>query len=164
VRKLANCAPELTRLLAETSALGAKREVLLVQLPPSLAYDAPVAGNFFDSFRSMYEGDVALEPRHASWFDAGVEAWLESIGIARVAADPPPASQKFGPGGSLRLVYYRLHGSPRTYYSAYEPETILRIERELAATPRSWCIFDNTAAGAAIPNALQMATYSGTPS
>ena len=156
VRKLANCAPELTRFLAETSVLGRKREVILVQLPPLLAYDASVAGDFFDAFRSIYEGDVALEPRHSSWFDPGVEAWLDSIGIARVAADPPPASQKFGPGGSRRLVYYRLHGSPRTYYSAYELEAIVRIGRALVAMPRAWCIFDNTAAGAAIPNALQM--------
>ncbi len=156
VRRLENCAPELTRFIAETSALGRKREVLLVQLPPSLAYDATVARGFFDTLQSMYEGDVALEPRHASWFDRGVEAWLDSIGIARVAADPPPASQEFGPGGNQRLVYCRLHGSPHTYYSSYEPDAILRIGRGLAAVPRAWCIFDNTAAGAAIPNALQM--------
>jgi uncharacterized protein YecE (DUF72 family) len=157
VRKLANCAPALTQFVAETSALGRKREVLLVQLPPSLAYNATVAGDFFDGLRSIYEGDVAFEPRHASWFDPAVEAWLDSIGISRVAADPPPASQKFGPGGSRRLVYYRLHGSPHTYYSAYEPEAIVRIGSALAAAPRAWCVFDNTAAGAAIPNALQMA-------
>jgi uncharacterized protein YecE (DUF72 family) len=162
VRKLVHCAPELTRFLAETSALGPKREVLLVQLPPLLAYDASVSGEFFEMFQSMYDGNMALEPRHASWFEPEVEAWLDSIGIARVAADPPPASQTFGPGGSRRLTYYRLHGSPRTYYSAYEQEAILRIARELASVPRAWCIFDNTAAGAAIPNALQLRAYDAT--
>jgi uncharacterized protein YecE (DUF72 family) len=156
VRKLVNCAPELTRFIAETSALGPKREVVLVQLPPSLAYDASVAAEFFGLLQGMYDGDVVFEPRHASWFAADVERWLEVIGVARVAADPPPASRELVPGGSRRLVYYRLHGSPHTYYSAYEPEAIARIARALADAPRAWCIFDNTAAGAAIENALEL--------
>jgi uncharacterized protein YecE (DUF72 family) len=51
------------------------------------------------------------------------------------------------------LCYYRLHGSPRIYYSLYEPEILSRIAERLAANTaagvETWCIFDNTAAFAA---------------
>jgi uncharacterized protein YecE (DUF72 family) len=55
------------------------------------------------------------------------------------------------------LVYYRLHGSPRRYYSAYSNESIENLCGKLAADADSaptWCIFDNTADGAAVDNAL----------
>ncbi|HEY0035747.1 MAG TPA: DUF72 domain-containing protein, partial [Longimicrobium sp.] len=53
------------------------------------------------------------------------------------------------------LAYYRLHGSPRIYYSEYTPDYLDALARSIAArdTP-AWCIFDNTAAGAATANAL----------
>src|SRR5688500_11719383 len=42
----------LERFLDETKGLGNRRGPLLVQLPPSLEYDARVAGRFFDLLRS----------------------------------------------------------------------------------------------------------------
>lgn len=53
-------------------------------------------------------------------------------------------------GGADRLVYYRLHGSRRVYYSPYSSAFLddlamkIRILRERAGV---WCLFDNTAAG-----------------
>jgi uncharacterized protein YecE (DUF72 family) len=58
------------------------------------------------------------------------------------------------------LVYLRLHGSPRMYYSAYEPALITALAARIAAALREgrslWCIFDNTAAGAAVHDALAL--------
>ena len=55
-------------------------------------------------------------------------------------------------------MYLRLHGSPRIYYSAYSPEYLRETGRRLAeAAARgaaAWCIFDNTAGGAAAGDAL----------
>ncbi len=54
--------------------------------------------------------------------------------------------------------YYRLHGSPKIYYSAYEPEVLASVARDLVTRAdrgaEVWCIFDNTALGAATDNAL----------
>jgi uncharacterized protein YecE (DUF72 family) len=59
------------------------------------------------------------------------------------------------PGGWPGTVYFRLHGSPRTYYSAYDASYLDALAtRLLAAPPGAWCIFDNTALGAATTNAL----------
>jgi uncharacterized protein YecE (DUF72 family) len=57
------------------------------------------------------------------------------------------------------LQYFRLHGSPRVYFSAYTTERLQQIAQQLSNgeidAPR-WCIFDNTALGAATANALAL--------
>jgi uncharacterized protein YecE (DUF72 family) len=80
--------------------------------------------------------------------------------IARVAADPPRAPNGSEPGGWTGLAYYRLHGSPRMYYSSYEPEFIeglaARLNALRSAGIPAWCIFDNTTHNAATANALSL--------
>jgi uncharacterized protein YecE (DUF72 family) len=99
---------------------------------------------------------VVVEPRHASWFDEGVTSFLLARGIARVAADPAVTSTAAQPVAANGVTYYRWHGSPRVYYSSYEPMTLRDVARSLVTevAPEAWCIFDNTAAGAATSNAL----------
>ena len=63
------------------------------------------------------------------------------------------------PGGWEGVVYYRLHGSPRRYWSVYETERLEGWATSLAALPKrvqAWCIFDNTAGGGAIGNGRQL--------
>jgi uncharacterized protein YecE (DUF72 family) len=79
--------------------------------------------------------------------------------VARVGADPAVVPVAAEPGGWGGLVYYRLHGSPRTYYSTYPVDQLEAVARKLRDAARSaevWCIFDNTAAFAATANALDV--------
>ena len=103
---------------------------------------------------------VACEPRHATWFARDIGGWLAELRIARVASDPAPVEGAGEPGGWSGLVYYRWHGSPRIYYSDYDGAALKVLETRLATTVRNdlptWCIFDNTAAGAALGNALAL--------
>ena len=86
-----------------------------------------------------------------------MEAWLAERRIARAAADPVPAPHASEPGGWRGLTYIRLHGSPRMYYSAYEPPFISAVAHRLEAeNVPAWCIFDNTAEGAALGDALSI--------
>ncbi len=157
-RRFVACAEPLDRFLGESAALGDKRAVLLVQLPPSFAYDAALAAGFFALLRARYDGLVACEPRHASWFGAPAEAALRAHAVARVAADPALLPAAARPGGWDGFAYHRLHGSPRTYYSAYdEPRLDALAERLRAATAPAWCVFDNTTLGAATADALALA-------
>lgn len=154
-RRFVDCAEPLDRFLDESAALEEKRAVLLVQLPPSFAYDAARADAFFTSLRGRYEGWVACEPRHASWFADDADAALRAFAVARVAADPAPVPQAALPGGWDGFAYHRLHGAPRVYYSAYEEAALRAVaDRLRAARAPAWCIFDNTAAGAASGDAL----------
>ena len=148
----------LDGFLAEALCLGPKLGCLLVQLPPSLAYDRVVSDAFFSVLRARYDGAVAFEPRHPSWFTDDVTARLVEHRVARVAADPAPVPAAGEPAGWSELVYFRLHGSPKIYYSNYDDAYLDELaERMRAAVGHArdvWCIFDNTALDAATPNAL----------
>lgn len=149
----------LATFLKEASGLGEKLGCLLVQLPPSLEFDAPVARRFFRALRAETDVPAVCEPRHASWFAAPADRVLRECRIARVAADPARCPGAEEPGGWRGLTYYRLHGSPRMYYSAYTDDYLaglgMRLRAEAAERP-VWCIFDNTTLGAATGNALAL--------
>ena len=147
------------QFLEETNGLGDRRGPLLVQLPPSFAFDSRITARFFDMVRSRYGGLVVCEPRHPTWFGARAEALLRRYQVARVAADPAPAATVSLPGGWDGIVYYRLHGAPRTYWSRYDASYLARLAakvRQVSESVDVWCVFDNTASGAAIENACEL--------
>ena len=150
----------LDDFLTQASGLGDRLGCLLVQLPPGLEFQPTVAAGFFDALRSRYPGPVALEPRHASWFTAEVDRFLSQRAVARVLADPVRHDAGRLPGGWSGRVYLRLHGSPRMYYSSYEPATLQALARRIMQALREdrevWCIFDNTAGNAAALNAVDL--------
>jgi uncharacterized protein YecE (DUF72 family) len=147
----------LQRFLHQTSALGEKRGPVLLQVPPSLVFDKTATRSFLSMFRGLYGGPAVLEPRHVSWFGAEPDSILREFHVARVAADPALTPEAGQPAGWPEPVYFRLHGSPRRYYSAYSDDFLSRVAenlRQLSTT--AWCIFDNTASGAALANALEL--------
>src|SRR5689334_22656727 len=99
--------------LDEAHGLGERMGPLLVQLPPSLGFDTQVVDEFFGALRARYAGAVVCEPRHESWFTRDADALLRRHVVARVAADPARVPAAAEPGGDDRLVYFRLHGSPK---------------------------------------------------
>ena len=156
VRKLRRVRAALDRFLDESAGLGAKRGPILVQLPPSFAFDRRVVARFLALLRSRYAGPVVCEPRHPSWF-AGSETLLARYRVARVAADPPPVASAREPGGWTDFVYYRLHGFPRVYWSAYDQSSLAALATAIRQKDHdAWCVFDNTASGAALENAWQL--------
>ncbi len=119
--RLVDCSALLDTFLAECLALGSKLGCLLVKLPPSLQFDARIAG---------------VDP-------------------GRISGDDEPS-------GWQGIRYWRLHGSPRIYYSCYETEWLERLVQRVEATMAdgvpTWCIFDNTARDAALGNARLVQT------
>jgi len=148
----------LREFIDDTDALGRKRGPLLVQLPPSLWFDARVCGRFFDAFRDRYDGPLVCEPRHVTLFGPAATQLLLRHQVARAAADPSCAPGGDTPGGWDGFAYFRLHGSPRMYWSRYEAASIEALARTLTAGAHRevWCVFDNTALGAAVENAFEL--------
>lgn len=156
-RRLVNCADLVAAFLEQVALLGPKLEVLLVQLPPSLAFDPAVAGAFLAGLASRSPALLACEPRHPSWFAPEADALLAELRVARVAPDPARVPAAAQPGGWRGLSYWRLHGSPVMYRSSYADRIDAYAGTIPAAPGERWCIFDNTASSAATGDALALA-------
>lgn len=152
--RLAGSDDLLARFADEAGALGDKLGCVLVQLPPSLTLDRGVADAFFTALTKRFSCMIACEARHGGWFGDDATALLQAHGVTRVIADPP--AREPGPYvPTSGAVYARLHGSPRMYYSSYDDAYLDSVAAYLA-DKEAWCIFDNTASGAALPNALSL--------
>lgn len=159
-RRLENAGSDLARFLEEAGGLGQKLGCLLLQLPPSLEYDPRTVETFLRELRRGHAGHAVLEPRHPTWFTAAAEDRLAAHRVARVMADPLVDPRADQPGGWPGIVYFRLHGSPVIYHSSYDTSYLARLAARLKQAQRTcqatWCIFDNTARGAATINALSL--------
>lgn len=157
LKRLVGCHDELARFCEEIAGLGAKLGVVLVQLPPSLAFDPVAFEQFIDDLRQLLPSPIAFEPRHPSWFGGASNDLLQRWRIGRVSADPAIVPEAGNPGGHRDMTYFRLHGSPRMYRSDYPPAELMRIAAAATAAVAHgtvWCVFDNTAEGHATANAL----------
>ena len=158
--RLENVERLLVQFAAEAGELGEKLGCLLVQLPPKFGFVDETARSFFRQLHGIFGTTIAFEARHPSWFSEAATELLVESRVTRVIADP--AAGQPGPHvpTSSDAVYVRLHGTPRIYYSRYSPEYVESVRRELdrqrAAGRTCWCVFDNTAAFEAVPNALQL--------
>ena len=138
--------------LDEIAPLGDRLGPLLCQLPPSLAFEPTDAAKAMEAMRARFSGRLVIEVRHRSWATRQARDLLKTHGVDRVLADPAPVwpIEDF----DSPPFYIRLHGQPRMYYSSYEPARLETFAHLLSG--QGWCIFDNTASGAAIENALSM--------
>jgi uncharacterized protein YecE (DUF72 family) len=159
-KRLRDCADELKQFLDEVGGLDNKLGPLLIQLPPSLAWNETITRGFFTILRAAHSGAVVCEPRHVSWFGDEPTRQLAEFGIGQVAADPSVVAGAAVPGGDFETCYFRWHGSPRIYYSSYDLSALAaltaRLIRSESLSRDVWCIFDNTAEGAAIQDALEL--------
>ena len=159
-KKLVDCEALAQAFAEEASALGDKLAVLLLQLPPKLAFDAALAESFLAHLKTLSPARIACEPRHPSWFEDEADGLLDRLEIGRVAADPAIVPAAAQPGGWSGLAYWRLHGSPVIYRSAYGAERLAAVATAIAAAAQrgaeTWCMFDNTASSAATADALML--------
>lgn len=151
-RAMKDIAEPFDTFLEDIAPLAEKRGPLLYQLPPSLTFDAGLLDTALKTIRDADDGSIVIEVRHKSWASAEALDLLKSYAIDRVLADPAPVwpAEDF----DKPPKYVRLHGKPKIYYSGYTDEEIRSFSDLLALD--SWCVFDNTASGAAIENALTM--------
>ncbi|MHC1652228.1 DUF72 domain-containing protein [Stenotrophomonas maltophilia] len=159
-RRLRDAMQPLERFLEGVLALGGKLGPLLLQLPPSLVYDTATVREFLRGLRARTQTDVACEPRHPSWFTPEVDAVLSAHGVARVAADPARVPAAAIPGGDRTWSYWRWHGQPQIYRSAYTGPALAHLARQLQVEAEAqgpvWFVLDNTALGHATGNALRL--------
>lgn len=157
--KLRNIDAPLAQFASEVSGLGGKLGCLLLQLPPKFEFETATAQDFFERLAGTFDCKIACEARHPTWFSSEATALLTARSVTRVIADP--AKGQPGPHQPTTAgIYVRLHGSPRVYYTSYPDQYLAELARDMAlhaAAGRDvWVILDNTASGAAVPNALTL--------
>lgn len=144
--------------------LGDKLGPVLWQLPPSLKFDAEVMENFFEQLPKHHPETAkpvryAVEPRDESFNAVQVEEIFREHNVALVNADSAGRHPHFD-ALTADFAYVRLHGSPRIYYSNYTEEALAkwatRISGWMGEGADCYLYFDNTAAGHAPANALQL--------
>jgi uncharacterized protein YecE (DUF72 family) len=159
-KRLQDCEADLLQFLETVRPLQRKWGCLLVQFPPGFSLPEESAQRFFGLLRELVAVDIVCEPRHPSWFRDEVIEWMTDLGIAYVEADPARPGCETPIQSSLQTHYIRLHGSPVIYHSSYSESYLAQLADRLNANHAlgrcSWCIFDNTASGAAIENALSL--------
>ena len=159
-RRLKNVRKMLTPFIDSVSELGDKLGALLLQLPPSFEFNRRLATSFFKLLRTTHMGTVVLEPRHATWFHASALELSKAFGIGYVVADPAPIAGADALEAWTDIAYFRLHGSPRMYFSSYSIEYLDALAARLISVAARgipvWCIFDNTGMGVATGNALDL--------
>jgi uncharacterized protein YecE (DUF72 family) len=85
IQRLKECGELLRYLFGVTATLGPRLGPLLFQLPPNFKKDVPQLASFFDDLPERRR--IAVEFRHASWFDDEVFAALRAEGAALCVAD-----------------------------------------------------------------------------
>ena len=151
-RRLASCNDEIVAFTNSVQGLGDKLGALLVQLPPSGVFIETVSREFFRLLRQETSALIACEARHPSWFALVADRLLDEFHVTRVTADPMPRGCEVHPSKNIGSRYLRLHGSPHIYYSPYAFDYLQQLSSVLERSNligETWCIFDNTAAGAA---------------
>jgi uncharacterized protein YecE (DUF72 family) len=161
-RRFVDAQAELDVFFADIATLEDKLGAVLVQLAPSFAFDEATAGPFFAAAAKTSPAPLYLEPRHPTWAEPQASELLQRHHVGRVYADPQDeqlrsAAVAEGPR------YFRMHGSPRVYYSAYSKEHLDDLRTAIVDVGQPcWCIFDNTASGAALDDALTLFDRLGT--
>jgi len=154
---------EVGELCERVAHFERKLGALLIQLPASFEFDARRVAHFLSLLSESTAAPLVVEPRHPSWFADEATRLLIERDVARAAADPACCPAAALPLSASRLVYFRWHGSPRLYFSAYLPEALAALGTALLAARQSggvrrdvYCFLDNTALGAAAVNALSL--------
>lgn len=124
---------------------------LLFQLPPSMVYDESLLHGIIKQTNPLFRNVV--EFRHNSWWRKDVLAALAQAQVIFCGVSYPGLINSAV--ADLPTTYYRFHGVPKLYYSAYPENTMEQVAQQLTAAEanEAFVYFNNTAAGAAIENA-----------
>jgi uncharacterized protein YecE (DUF72 family) len=137
--------------------------VLLVQLPPTFAYDHARLAYFLERLPASFR--TAIEFRHASWLQEAVFALLEQHNVAYCVMSGAhlPCLLR----ATASFVYVRLHGphSQHLYAGSYSDEDLAwwrdRIWEWCAMGREVFVYFNNDGEGNAVRNAERLRHFLG---
>jgi uncharacterized protein YecE (DUF72 family) len=138
-----------------SEGLQHKLACILFQFPPSYDY-SPERLNYIISRLDLKFSNV-LEFRHKSWWIPEVWNQLVKKNITLCSASHPQLPDTVFTVSPL--IYIRLHGRPKMFYSSYTTEELAHL-KDLILTnnnaAKAFVYFNNTAGTAGVLNALEI--------
>jgi len=158
-KKFSDC----TRLIDDfydlvTKGLKQKLGPVLFQLPPRFSYSKErldvITGSLHKEFKNV------IEFRDPTWWEPAVFNKLRKENLIFCGVDYPGLPND--PVVTNKTAYYRFHGNPRIYYSAYKRNDLKKMADLISANKKvreTFIFFNNTATAAAIKNAEWIKNY-----
>jgi uncharacterized protein YecE (DUF72 family) len=149
VKDLAYRDEDVHRFMQAIAGAGEKKGCLLIQLPPSIGVDhLQKIERLIHLVQTEGSGwKIALELRHASWYNAETFAMADNMGCSIVLHDMPrSANERLNPAAPF--VYLRFHGPAGDYKGGYGPAHLRFRCRQIRAWRREgkevFVYFNNT--------------------
>ncbi len=165
--RLVGTEEELARFLAVLKPIreAGKFTAALLQLPPSLPFEAATVRRFYETLpRDL---PVAVEFRERSWLVRESYELLREFGLAHVIVDGPHLPIAFEVTAPFAYVRWHGHGSPLWYDYLYSPPELLAwVPRVRALTEQVATIygfFNNHFRGDAAVNCRTLSEELGLP-
>ena len=158
-KKFNNCGDLLKDFYDTTIAgLNKKLGTVLFQFPPSFAYSP----DHLERIVKNLSGEVknVVEFRHPSWWAKDVFKKLKKEKIIFSGISHPKLTDEVVINN--KTAYYRFHGIPDLYYSAYSHDKLQSVADALikdTTVKEAYIYFNNTATIGAIENAMWLKKY-----
>ncbi len=138
--------------------LGDKVGCVLFQLPPQLKYNPEKLRQILDCLDPFFKN--VLEFRDQSWWNTEVYAELAKSNVTFCGISHPQLPDQVVQ--NTPVVYYRFHGVPVLYRSAYSNEFLHAVADQLNDNPainEVFLYFNNDIEIAAVKNAVEIENY-----
>ncbi|MEO8533902.1 MAG: DUF72 domain-containing protein [Flavobacterium sp.] len=153
IKKFTDCETLLSDFYAICeNGLKEKMGPILFQFPPSYDFTEEKLQNIIKSLDTKFQN--VIEFRHKSWWNQRVwDAFIENkITFCSVSYPGLPDTIVTG----FPIVYIRLHGDKKLFYSGYSKEKQAEIKNKVSeASKETFIYFNNTAGTEGILNALE---------
>ncbi len=154
IKRLTDVTDEVQRFITSASILKDRLGVILIQLPPSLTFDAVRVATFLSLLPGNYR--YAIEARHNSWVCDSSFSLLQKYNIAWCISDTA-GRYPYYEAITADFVYIRLHGSTRLYASNYSDNELSGWAEKIVGWDKTiYCYFDNDFNAYAVYNAISL--------
>lgn len=135
------------------NGLDEKLSCFLFQLPPSFHYSEENLSRILDNVPHGHKNVIEL--RHISWWNADVEMAFKNARLTFCNVDYPGLKSHII--DTSQLFYFRFHGNPELFKSAYTYEELLKFYKSFPKENKLQHIyFNNTYYEAGYTNAKQL--------
>jgi uncharacterized protein YecE (DUF72 family) len=156
IKQFADCDELLEDFYSKCNeGLQHKLACILFQFPPSYQYSAEKLEHIISKLNLKFKN--VLEFRHGSWWIPEVWNKLSNYNITFCSVSHPKLPETIFTESPL--VYVRLHGKTKMFYSDYSTEELTQLTQSILnekSIENAFVYFNNTASTAGILNALEM--------